>query len=102
MKPHPDHKPISSIVRRESKIDPKPEYQRSPVWSKKQKQLLIDTIMRDLDIPKFYLRALKDSTYDWEVVDGQQRLRSIWEFRKGEYKISKDADPVGSVEIANL
>ena len=102
MKRYSDSKPISSVVRREEKTDPKPEYQRSPVWSKKQKQLLIDTILRDLDIPKFYLRALKDSPYDWEVVDGQQRLRTIWEFRKGEYKIAKDADPIGSIEIANL
>src|SRR3989338_10847273 len=102
MKRHPDHKPISSITRREPKIDPRPEYQRSPVWSKKQKQLLIDTILRDLDIPKLYLRDLNDGPYEAEVVDGQQRLRAIWEFRKGEYSIAKDADPVDGVEIAGL
>src|SRR3989338_3746144 len=102
MKRHPDHKPISSIVRREPKIDPKPEYQRSPVWSRKQKQLLIDTILRDLDIPKFYLRDLTDGQYESEVVDGQQRLRAIWGFRKGEFSLAKDADPVNGVEIAGL
>jgi uncharacterized protein with ParB-like and HNH nuclease domain len=51
MKRYSDSKPISSIIRREEKTDPTPEYQRGPVWSKKQKQLLIDTILRDLDIP---------------------------------------------------
>jgi len=102
MKRYFQSKPISSIARREEKTDPKPEYQRGPVWSKKQKQLLIDTILRDLDIPKFYLRTIKNDQYDWEVVDGQQRLRAIWEFRKDEYKLSKDADPVNGVEIANL
>lgn len=102
MKRYTDPRPISSIVRREPSIDPKPEYQRGPVWSTKQKQLLIDTILRDLDIPKFYLRSIHDGEYESEIVDGQQRLRAIWGFRKGEYRLSKDADPVDGVEIANL
>ncbi len=100
MRRYPDPKPISSYIRREEKIDPKPAYQRGPVWTTKQKQLLIDSIMRDLDIPKFYLRAIKDSSFDWEIVDGQQRLRTIWGFRNGEFKLAKDADPVGEKEIA--
>jgi hypothetical protein len=33
----------------EKKINPKPAYQRGPVWPRKQKQLLKDTILRDLD-----------------------------------------------------
>src|SRR3989339_770758 len=102
MKRYSEPKPISSIIRREEKTDPRPEYQRGPVWSKKQKQLLIDTILRDLDIPKFYLRAVNNDKYDWEVVDGQQRLRSIWEFRRSEYKTSSDAESIGETEIANL
>jgi len=102
MKRYSAPKPISSIIRREEKTDPTPEYQRGPVWSKKQKQLLIDTILRDLDIPKFYLRTVNNGQYEWEVVDGQQRLRAIWEFRKGIYKIAKDADPISGIAIANL
>ncbi len=102
MKRYSDSKPISSMIRREEKTDPKPEYQRGPVWSKKQKQLLIDTILRDLDIPKFYLRAVSSDKYEWEVVDGQQRLRAIWGFRKDEYKVSDDAEPIGEIEIAGL
>jgi hypothetical protein len=31
------------------------EYQRENAWTMAQKQLLIDTIFRGLDIPKFYL-----------------------------------------------
>ena len=102
MKRYSASKPISSIIRREEKTDPTPEYQRGPVWSKKQKQLLVDTILRDLDIPKFYLRTVNNGQYEWEVVDGQQRLRAIWEFRKGIYKIAKDADPISGVVIANF
>jgi len=102
MKRYSDSKPISSIIRREEKTDPKPAYQRGSVWSKKQKQLLIDTVLRDLDIPKFYLRAVNDDKYEWEVVDGQQRLRAIWEFKRNEYKLSKEADPMGETEVVNL
>lgn len=77
------------------KIDPKPQYQRGSVWTRKQKQLLMDSILRGMDIPKLYLRTIGDGvngTYDFEVVDGQQRLRAIWEFFDGEYPLSKDSE----------
>ena len=62
------------------KVDPKPQYQRGSVWTRKQKQLLMDSIFRGMDIPKLYLRSLDDGgPYTFEVVDGQQRLRTIWE-----------------------
>jgi uncharacterized protein with ParB-like and HNH nuclease domain len=75
------------------KIDPKPQYQRGSVWTRKQKQLLMDSILRGMDIPKLYLRSVGDGStgsYDFEVVDGQQRLRAIWEYFDGEYALSKD------------
>src|ERR1044071_8473516 len=61
-----------------------PEYQRQPnLWSVEKKSLLIDSILRDIDIPKLYFfLASKDS---YEVVDGQQRLWAIWEFVDGNY-----------------
>lgn len=80
-----------------SRINPKPQYQRGSVWTRKQKQLLIDSIFQGMDIPKLYLRELpkqaggKDTKYDFEVVDGQQRLRAMWEFYEGEYALSKEA-----------
>lgn len=94
---------ISGVIRRETKTDPKPAYQTGPRWSTKQKQLLIDSILRDLDIPKFYLRVLKDSEFEYEVVDGQQRLRAIWEFVGNKYKLDKNADPLDDgKELAGL
>lgn len=54
-----------------------PEYQRQPnLWSDEKKGLLIDSILRDIDIPKLYFNQTKDKMY--EVVDGQQRLWAIW------------------------
>lgn len=57
------------------------EYQRGMVWSKAQKALLIDSIMRGFDIPKIYLSKLPDgSEYLFNVIDGKQRLTAIWDF----------------------
>jgi hypothetical protein len=85
---------IDTINRRKGKIDPKPPYQRGPVWNEAKKQLLIDTILRKYDIPKIYLRKLSEgSPYEHEVADGQQRLRAIWEFCEDKFAISDDAEP---------
>jgi len=63
-------------------------YQRPEVWSKKKKQKLIDSILRGYDIGVIYIRDIDDETYDYEVLDGQQRLRAIDQFMLGEYKTS--------------
>jgi hypothetical protein len=92
--------PLYSVRMRKPKIDPRPSYQRGPVWSKGKKQLLIDTILRGMDIPKLYLSAVNRPPYKYEVVDGQQRLRAIWEFCEEEYALSMDCDPVHGHEVA--
>ena len=90
--------PLSSVCRKKKLINTDPDYQRPPVWTKPQKQLLIDTILREYDIPKFYLNKRDDS--HWDVVDGQQRLRAIWEFRENGFCIAKDADPI-TIDVGN-
>lgn len=94
---------IPTICKMENRIDPTPDYQRPPAWSRKQKQLLMDTILRGYDIPKFYWRKVsRDDGVQFEVVDGQQRLRAIWEFVSDAYPISRDSDPIEGVAIAGL
>ena len=85
---------IYQTIEREEKIDPQPQYQRTPVWNDKKKQLLIDSILRNYDLPKFYLRVSKDPSYDHEVVDGQQRLRAIWGFRNNQYALGKKSNDI--------
>ena len=92
--------PLGTVRRRERKIDPSPPRQTGPRWSLHQKQLFIDSILRQYDIPKLYLRRIDRHPYEWEVIDGQQRLKAIWEFFRGEYPLSKDADPINNLEIA--
>lgn len=93
--------PISTICSWENRIDPTPDYQRPPAWTQKQKQLLIDSILREYDIPKMYWRAVnREDGIKYEVIDGQQRLRTIWEFRKGEFALMRDADPVNGTLVS--
>ena len=54
MKTSPKPLSISTICGWQNRIDPTPDYQRPPAWSKKQKQLLIDSVLREYDIPKMY------------------------------------------------
>lgn len=80
---------LQTINRRINKINPKPQYQRTGVWSEKRNQFLIDSLLRGYDIPKIYLSECSiDDGYLHEVVDGQQRLRAIWGFYKDEYALS--------------
>ena len=94
--------PILSVCGFKSRIDTNPDFQRPAVWSRGQKQLLIDTILRGYDIPKLYWRKVSKSPEKYEVVDGQQRLRAIFEFHGGEFNLPKDADEIDGEPVAKL
>lgn len=61
-------------------LDLRPGFQRRPVWKPGAKSYLIDTVIRGLPIPIVFLRdrlSLTSIISSREVVDGQQRLRTI-------------------------
>ena len=89
-----------SLHQLKKNIDTNPDYQRPAVWTKAQKQLLIDTILHGYDVPKLYFRKISKNPEKFDVVDGQQRLRAIWGFMDDEYPIGKDCDPINGVEVA--
>ena len=91
--------PLFTLSKKRSKINTNPDYQRPSVWTKAQKQMLIDSILRDFDIPKIYLHKTSDDTFD--VIDGQQRIRTIWSFYDDEFALPKDAEPVNGIVVAN-
>lgn len=69
-----------------------PRFQRRPVWTDKAKSFLIDTILRGKPIPKVFIRQKINVTTKSsirEVVDGQQRLRTILSFVKDGFAVSK-------------
>ena len=65
-----------------------PWYQRRSVWTQAQKSYLINSVFAQMPIPTIYIRHAIDLEKERtikEVVDGQQRIRSIVEFRSGDF-----------------
>ncbi|MDA8272841.1 MAG: DUF262 domain-containing protein [Deltaproteobacteria bacterium] len=69
-------------------LDLSPEFQRRGVWTRVAKSYLIDTIIRGKPIPKLLItQNLSDQRNIRTVVDGQQRLRTIFEFINNDFTI---------------
>lgn len=92
---------IAQLVDAKDNINLNPSWQRGPAWTPPRQVLLIDSILREMDFPKIYLRLLAGQAHEYEAVDGQQRLRTIFEFKDD--KLSLDyvtpAPPIRGVDI---
>jgi len=97
MKINPTTFPVSWF--RDRKIDGslilKPPYQRKPVWTNNQKAYLINTIIGGYNIPEVYIHRETDEKGNtkYNIVDGQQRIRTILEFIEGDFSLSEEYDP---------
>lgn len=90
--------PIKTLVKSKAKINLNPTWQRGPAWLLPRQVLLIDSILRGMDIPKVYLRKLPaTNAHLHDAVDGQQRLRAIWEFRAGMFAL-EHPEPLQPIE----
>ena len=97
---------------RRDRIDIEPSYQRSGgVWRPKDKAFLIDSIINGFDVPKLYFAdfTIRDSPLNrkqslYAVIDGRQRLESIFGFFRNEFPLANDfvyvADP--SLQLGGL
>jgi len=68
---------------RQGTLDLNPIFQRRPVWKSTAKSLLVDSVARGFPIPIILLRQVQDLqtlSMRMEVVDGQQRLRTLLAF----------------------
>lgn len=64
-------------------IELSPKYQRSDVWDIHAKSYFIDSLIRGMPIPPIFIRLkpiISESKIIKEVIDGQQRLRAIFDF----------------------
>jgi len=79
-------------LKRQGKIDLDPPYQRKSVWSSKDRRFFIDTILRNYPSPPIYLCKKIDekSNIMYEVVDGKQRLETIFLFFDDKIAVAKD------------
>jgi Protein of unknown function DUF262 len=67
-----------------------PDFQRRSVWPLKAKSYLVDTVLRGKPIPKILITQELEARRNVRVVvDGQQRLRAILEFVRGDFSISR-------------
>jgi len=64
------------------RIDLDADYQREKIWTTKQQELLLDSIIRDIDIPKIYLVEVSNNQFDYECIDGKQRMSTLLRFIK--------------------
>jgi uncharacterized protein DUF262 len=67
------------------RIDLDADYQRERIWSREDQELLLDSIIQNIDIPKIYLaRTNGDENFDYECIDGKQRMATLLDFFKPE------------------
>ena len=94
---HPRPNILQVYVERE-KLNLQPPYQRvSDVWDERKRRLLIDSIVNGVDLPKIYFHELSPPQRDeqgriqnYAVVDGKQRLETIFSFLDGELALPED------------
>ncbi len=76
--------------KKQGELDISPWYQRRSVWSPAQKSYLINTLLEQKPIPAIYVRHsldLEKAKSIKEIVDGQQRTRTILEFHKNKFLV---------------
>ncbi len=86
-------------------IDVTPPYQRKGnIWTDHARSFLIDSILNDFDLPKFYVAdfsyadsSLNIAKKQYAIIDGKQRIETIFGFYEGKITLSRDftlyADP---------
>lgn len=83
-----DKKTIDLILRRidHGEMELAPEFQRrARIWDPVRKSRLIESLLLRIPLPVFYVAEEKNE--NWVVVDGLQRLTTIYDFAKGEFKL---------------
>src|SRR3989337_4248760 len=68
------------------------EFQRNAVWPRPAKAYLIDTILNDRPIPLLFFQrgtSAQSGLPTYMVIDGQQRLRAIFEFLEDRLRLSQ-------------
>ena len=64
-----------------------PDYQRGPAWTLYKKRFFIDSVLQGMQCGQFWLHAREqDDHLIFDVVDGQQRLRTLEDFQNNKFK----------------
>ena len=85
-------------------LDLSPWYQRRSVWTTPQKAYLVNTIHEKKPVPSLYIRHAVDLFTERslkEVVDGQQRIRCVVEYRDDKFS-ARHPNHTGPVYYSEL
>ena len=83
-------------LRRHNQLNLDPPYQRRSVWNRKDRQFFLDTIFRGYPCPPVFLHKTTgagDQT-QYAVVDGKQRLQTLFMFVEGEISLGSDFEDI--------
>ena len=72
-----------------------PEFQRNSVWPYAAKAYLVDSILNDRPIPLIFLQRISSAQTGkpgYAVIDGQQRLRAIFDYIDGRFRLTESAE----------
>jgi len=96
----PDVRPVTSQARDwtisvlrqkmdKKQLDLRPKYQREYVWKLKPElpSRLVESVLLDIPIPPIYFGQMSDGRL--EVIDGQQRLKTLIDFVSNEFPLQK-------------
>ena len=93
-------------------LDMEPPYQRrGGLWSRSDKEFLIDSILNKYDIPKLYIAdftfgpsPLNTSSMNYAVIDGKQRFEALFDFIRGAIALSSSFvfEEKPSLQLAGL
>lgn len=79
-------------------LDMDPPYQRRSVWNQQFKDYFVDTVLLNYPAPALFLyeNIGADGRSIYHVVDGKQRLTTLFEFIQGGFTVSDDS---GSTQL---
>lgn len=79
-------------TRRSNQLDLNPPYQRRSVWNLKDRRFFLDTVFRGYPCPPIFLHKKIDAEQKtlYAVVDGKQRLQTIFMFTEGDIALGDD------------
>lgn len=86
--PHPisDLRDWNSLGR----LELRPSFQRKEVWNPAARIMLIDTILRQVPMPKMFLwNEVRNEHTHRQVIDGQQRISAILAFLRDEFALDE-------------
>lgn len=81
---------VQQIVDRvdHEEINLSPEFQRMRgIWNAQRKSQLVESLLLRIPIPVFYVAA--DNNDDWAVVDGVQRISTIYDYVKDQFVLTR-------------